>query len=117
MPARKHSPRRHAPGVEWHPYPCGTRSSPAPFRLIASSYDASANPTCATLEQLFDVKGWPEFELDPRPIWDSFPPEKVVYLSPDAEEVLGAVEEGSVYVIGCSTSRAHRAAGCPDTAR
>jgi len=43
--------------------------------------------------------GWP-VNKDGRDVLEAFPPEKVVVLSPDADEVLGDLRDGDVYCIG-----------------
>lgn len=54
--------------------------------------------------QSFALLKW-RIHLHSVPYWEAFPNDKIVVLSPDAEEVLDSVDEDCVYILGGSVDR------------
>ncbi|CAJ1368838.1 unnamed protein product [Effrenium voratum] len=73
------------------------KESKAQVQLHLTSL-TSGNPVMQHLEAV-GMKGW-KMHMHQESIWDLFPPEDLVVLSPDADAELETVEEGKIYVIG-----------------
>ncbi|MES1918708.1 tRNA methyltransferase 10 [Bonamia ostreae] len=80
------------------------RNFESPAKMIWTSFGSSVEKFVE--QKKIDLDKW-MIEKDARHWKDIFRSEDIVYLSPDAEEVLGEIEEEKVYVIGGLVDNGH----------
>ena len=75
------------------------KQSDKPINLILTSLDVDRNKDSIQALERYGLKNWKIDRYSTSPV-ESFPEKKIIYLSPDADDVLGEIEEDTVYVIG-----------------